>query len=387
MKTSKTLSRTARSVAIKSGLEKNIRAKKERITELQHKIEQWELDQQASDNFMNQYPEADRVKLRERLTRYRKSIGKSGDTSATLVEQTKAFFRQKRDEMRELDAKIADAKQRLANSQSHLKRTKLILMRLRLPDLESSMLDLRYKDCIDINSRLLNFLRRMEFHKDDIAKSQQETKDLQKEIKTLTPPPVTLKRAPQRKTAVSVKSSPEMLGAENYESARMKRAMNSCKGVFQKAKGSGAKLSVVIKAIERSLNQADAKIRKTQKEARGTLPKQAGRQLKLKDMREMFAKERKTLGDLIRATKEKQEELDIVLTDIPEIRTKSPEGLLKWREHLLHHQEDMREKFEKEIARSRAQLQDAKVIKRTRVDSLAKKHGRPDLQTILKTNT
>ena len=82
-------------------------------------------------------------------------------------------------------------------------------------------------------------------------------------------------------------------------------------------------------------------------------------------------------------TRKMQEDLDTILTDIPEIRTKSPEGLLLWREHLLRHQLDQRQKFESDIARAQAQLRDAQIIKKTRVNSLAKKQGRPDMAKIL----
>ena len=383
MNPSKTLSRTAKSAAVKSNLEKSLKAKKDRILELQRKIEQRQLEQESSDNFMNQYPEEQRTKLRERLSKYRKAIGQPDASSGNLVELTKSFFRQKRDELRDIDAQIADAKARMARAQSNLARTKRLLKQLRLPSLEASVLDMKYKDCIDINSKLLDFLRKIEFHKDDIKKSQEETKSLRQEIKTLTPVPQTLKRAPQRKSAVSVKSSPEMLGATNYESVRMKMAMKSCSGVFQKARGAGTRLNVVIREIQKSLNQTSTKIKKVSGKTQKPLPKSTARELSLKDMRSGFAKDKKVRDNLISETRKMQGDLDTILTDIPEIRTKSPEGLLLWREHLLRHQLDQRQKFESDIARAQAQLRDAQIIKKTRVNSLAKKQGRPDMAKIL----
>ena len=212
----------------------------------------------------------------------------------------------------------------------------------------------------------------MEILKDDIEDSRKQTVELEQEIKRLTPPPRQMRGVSLRRFYVSVKPAPEMERMPSYERAKICEAMKCSARVFIDAQKT-ERLDPVLKKISARLDQTEKKVEQAIASAKKPMPVVKEPPVQPKDPRVELAENKQELAGLVHETKECQADLDTILTEIPKIRTETPKGLLKWRENLLKQRDRMRTEYEREIKRAREQLADAKIIRRSRVNSLVKK--------------
>ena len=364
-----------RSGFVITDVEAEIADKRYRIIDLQRRIAIHEGLLRKSERFNLVYPERERAKLRARLKKYKHLIGYKEDSDQSLVDQTIEYFRDQKQGWKYLDDDISAAKQRINSLQAQLSAAQRLIDQLKIPEFKCDLLNYDFHECVDINLKLFDALKKMEFHKDDIAESVNSTAKLRKEIETLTPIPPKMKSLTPRHFNVSVPPSPAMQGFPSYESAQLAAAMKSSVNVFIRAQKT-EKLEPLLCSIKSRLDEAEKKAQRATASAKRPMPPLAVTPIEQKDARAELAEEKKQLVGLVHETRECQADLDTILTEIPEVRTESPQGLLKWHTQLLEKRDRMRIEYEREIKRARMQLADAKVIRRSRVNSLVRKVGR-----------
>ena len=357
--------------------EKELADKRYRILDLQRKIAMYEKNLRESKRFNLIYPERERAKLRSRLQKYKKMIGQTSKSDKSLVDLTIEYFEKQRAGWKHLDVEIDAAKQRIASIQGQLSATQRLIQQLEIPEFKCDLLNFEFREIFDFNNaaiqeKILSALKKMEFHKDDIEGSRKQTAELEQEIKMLTPPPRQMRGVSLRRFNVSVRPAPEMERMPSYERAKLCEAMKCSARVFIDAQKT-ERLDPVLRKISARLDQTEKKVEQAIATAKKPMPVVKEPPVQPKDPRVALAENKQELAGLVHETKECQADLDTILTEIPKIRTETPQGLLKWRESLLKQRDRMRTEYEREIKRAREQLADAKVIRRSRVNSLVKK--------------
>lgn len=345
-------------------MENKIAEKNQRLVELQKGLDKWEAAHRRSQEFQEKFPEAERKALSLRMNKYKKNIGfTSADHPESFVAETKRFFASEQAKLDNLESLISAANQRLMKARRFARRSKQLLSALKLPEFKADMLSLSFSSSFEIDTKIFAALKNVEFHKDEIASIEEQTNHMRQEIKALLPRRPSMKTVKPRKQNISVKCSPEMTGVTSYESARMHAAFKAANEAFRFAKSSPDRLQLKISAINENLTSARSHLLKLRKKTKQPHNACSPREIAKISMKDVFKERTSRLVLLKDSIKQTEEDIKTVLTDLPpDIRTKSPDGLMRWRDNLLRLKVKNGEEYKEKIQKATIQLNDFKVM-------------------------
>lgn len=345
-------------------MENKIAEKNQRLVELQKGLDKWEAAHRRSLEFQEKFPEAERKALSLRMNKYKKNIGlTSADHPESFAAETERFFASEQAKLDNLESLISDANQRLRKARRLARQSKQLLSALKLPEFKADMLSLNFSTSFEIDTKVFAALKNVEFHKDKIAAIEEQTNHMKQEIKALLPRRPSMKTVKPQKQNISVRCSTEMTGVTSYESARMHAAFKATNEAFRFAKSAPDRLRLKISAINENLTTARSHVLKLRKKTKQPRNTSSPRELSKISMKDVFEERTSRLGLLKDSIKQTEEDIKTVLTDLPpDIRTKSPDGLMRWRDNLLRLKAKNGEEYKEKIQKATIQLNDFKVM-------------------------
>ncbi|OHS97708.1 hypothetical protein TRFO_36033 [Tritrichomonas foetus] len=355
-------------------LQEEIDDKKHQIIVMRKKIEMYlnRKDEKLTPEEKAKIPLLKQVK--DRLKEYRKAIGKSNKNRKSLYQFTVDKFEHRRATIRKIDQEIQQLQERIDRVKQKAIITKAIIDKINIPRFKDDLLKLDFNKCMTINMQMLKAIKSADFYKDEIADKQNQANKLKQEVARLKPPLPAMKvmKVPPKRNP-TIEPSPEMKDCISFEDSRMKIAIQKSVPVFKKAKQAPNRLSVTFKSIEKRMAGSSANFGKMCQKAKNVNPSfKAPRRISPISVFDMVKEKAGKINELKERIANNQADLEAIMTDIPQIMSLSPEGLLKWREQLLKQREVMRKEYDEKINKARGQLRDAKLILNRRVAALQK---------------
>lgn len=346
-----------------------IEGEKRQITRLQRLITNYEDEERRYKALMATFP-VDRCQaLSLRIAKY-KSLSKYDKCiDMSLVEQTSGLFAAEQAKLDHLAEEIADHERRIAGLKSHTDKIRQIMRTLRLPSFADDLLKFNFNECLLLDASVIDYVKNIRFHEGEIAAVEQERARLTAYLESIKPVYSTLAvvvDAPSLEAnRVTVLSSAEMVGAKSYETGKMERAVSAC-GLLARDRG---RLLEVNGRLNESIGLAGKTLDGVaEKVGKAIRARNHGRD-RMDDDRALKAWQT-AFVESERRVCEKDDELEDLVTDLPDMSEKSHDGLIKWRNALLARLEVVRSEYPEKVAKARESLQDAKVLYQRRLKTL-----------------